>query len=90
MSFYFLVKSLEAFAISIKNYETKMEGQFDFISALVANIRIDDYQLAIDTILLVSTLAENNDVLNNSIQGNKMILAFVKAFLNHYKVEILK
>jgi len=84
------VKSLEAFAISIKNYETKMEGQFDFISALVANIRIDDYQLAIDTILLVSTLAENNDVLNNSIQGNKMILAFVKAFLNHYKVEILK
>jgi len=90
VSFYFLVKSLEAFAISIKNYETKMEGQFDFISALVANIRIDDYQLAIDTILLVSTLAENNDVLNNSIQGNKMILAFVKAFLNHYKVEILK
>ena len=86
--FIILVKSLDAFATSIKNYEVKMEGQFDFISALVSNIRIDDIQLAIDTIMLVSTLAENDDVLNNSIQGNKLIASFIKAFLNHYKVQI--
>ena len=63
-----------------------MQGNFDFISALVENIRIDDYQLAIETILLISTLSQNNDLLKHGVSGNKKISAFMNAFIEHYKV----
>jgi len=70
----------------MKDYETKMQNQFDFISALVENARIDDYRLLIDTILLVSTLSENSQVFKEKISGNQKIIAFINAFIRYYKV----
>lgn len=79
------VKSSEIFVASMKDYETKMQNQFDFISALVENARIDDYRLLIDTILLVSTLSENSQVFKEKISGNQKIIAFINAFIRYYK-----
>jgi len=72
---------------SIKEYESLQHGQFEFISALVENIRIDDYQYAIDVILLISTLSQNSEILRSKIKENKKIVAFMNAFINFYKVK---
>lgn len=81
-----LVKATENFAAALKDYESAQKGNFEFISALVENIRIDDYQYAIDVILLISTLSQNNEKFRDSIKGNKKITAFMNAFINFYKV----
>jgi len=78
-------KSAEVFVASIEEYEKKMQNQFEFISALVENARIDDYHLVIDTILLISTLSENSQILRDKISGNQKIIAFINTFINYYK-----
>jgi len=79
------VKSTEVFVGSINEYEKKMQNQFEFISALVENARIDDYRFMIDTILLISTLSENSQILKEKISGNQKIIAFINTFINCYK-----